>query len=603
MSYSWPDLPTALSSLNFEKDFRAAMDTYLSNMQDMDTRISDGDYYEYVWADYTARAAQGGMVADERGIQTDTGSVYTYSGSTWVFNFSHFYPLVVSIVTFSGASDLDAVYFDGSDYVPALANDDAIKITNVGIALTDNLQVWTFGKIFIGLTKLPNGTYPVGTPVYLSKTVAGDFTTFVTDLLLGTSLGNGYLNLTPGVAGSSGGGGSTLTVAKVAHGWVEADIGTPVIKGVGAGVYTIADRDTGAAAESLWYISAILGDDEYQLSTIGLVEHTTGEWDALTGETGGLVDQTFYFLDDNGGNALSIEDAGDGQISKPMCQALSTTLAWYYPFRGVEISDAYGKNLTILWSQLDGNLQVDVQHNLNMLNPHVTCRDSDGYKHQIDNRAKDGTDRDISTFTFTGFKEADFPFSVAMNGTGAGKALNIDNLTDPEPLGVAAAGDSEDSSPRNHVHTSETMWWASLTLSASQTTNFGVNDHIEFDTIEKSGTFDLSIGAGQADGLLTLEAGKTYELLLSGSLVSFSGAGGYLDLQWYDVTGAVGLGTRCQLVALTSLSDQSEASTVRAIFTPSIQSQVELRILGVADTDSLNAAYISASITQIRDVD
>jgi len=42
---------------------------------------------KYSWADDVEKAAQIGMVADELGVQRDTGYVYKYSGSAWVYYF------------------------------------------------------------------------------------------------------------------------------------------------------------------------------------------------------------------------------------------------------------------------------------------------------------------------------------------------------------------------------------------------------------------------------------------------------------------------------------------------------------------------------------
>lgn len=197
MLYSWKDIPSALNSLNFEAQFREALENWKSNLEDMDSRIADGDYYDYVWSNYTARAAESGMTSGQRGIQTNTGSVYSYNGAAWVFQFTYYIPLVRPSVTFSGCSEFDVVYFDGTNYQPALAKDAAIKETNLSLALTDDLQVWTYGPINVGTTLLPNGTYPAGTRVFLSDTTAGGFTTTDTGVPLGTSLGYGVLNFTP----------------------------------------------------------------------------------------------------------------------------------------------------------------------------------------------------------------------------------------------------------------------------------------------------------------------------------------------------------------------------------------------------------------------
>jgi len=50
MSYTWDDIPSALNSLNFEANFRAALEGWKDNLEDMETRIPDGDYRELVYS-------------------------------------------------------------------------------------------------------------------------------------------------------------------------------------------------------------------------------------------------------------------------------------------------------------------------------------------------------------------------------------------------------------------------------------------------------------------------------------------------------------------------------------------------------------------------
>ena len=62
--------------------------------------------------------------------------------------------------------------------------------------------------------------------------------------------------------------------------------------------------------------------------------------------------------------------------------------------------------------------------------------------------------------------------------------------------------------------------FAEASLSASQTSNLSNGDHIEFDVLTTNGTLvTLSVGAGQADGKLTLAAGHTYKIAAIFSVV------------------------------------------------------------------------------------
>lgn len=73
---------------------------------------------------------------------------------------------------------------------------------------------------------------------------------------------------------------------------------------------------------------------------------------------------------------------------------------------------------------------------------------------------------------------------------------------------------------------------AEIALSATQTTNLTVGDHVEWDEIGGSLSGDgvaLSTGVGQADGTVTLAGGGVYkvETLLRGQVPTSNGGGGF----------------------------------------------------------------------------
>jgi len=81
------------------------------------------------------------------------------------------------------------------------------------------------------------------------------------------------------------------------------------------------------------------------------------------------------------------------------------------------------------------------------------------------------------------------------------------------------------------------------TMSADQTTNLAVNDHIEFDTATYDGDITLQTGSGQADGIFELDANKTY-ILTAGASVDFATSGNrVLKTRWYDITNSAFIGT------------------------------------------------------------
>lgn len=122
--------------------------------------------------------------------------------------------------------------------------------------------------------------------------------------------------------------------------------------------------------------------------------------------------------------------------------------------------------------------------------------------------------------------------------------------------------------------------YAFLTATQDQTPTVG--EHIEYDTIV--GNLALSTGAGQANGLVTLLAGRKY--ILEG-VVSGAGNGGtaqYLGYQWYDVTNSVLLGARGQALAITyTTGDPTPQQIAKAIVSPVTNIQVELRETGAND--------------------
>lgn len=252
------------------------------------------------------------------------------------------------------------------------------------------------------------------------------------------------------------GGGDALVVSKASHGWVDADIGTKVYKGTGAGVYEVADRDSAAAAESFWYLSRVFSTSLFELKPIGLLTRTTAQWDALLGTTGGPAENDLYYLAANGASyPLTTDTPGDGEFDKPVCVAISATEMWYFDYRGAEISDSYGKHVTVTWANLAGGSTYDVVHGLGVTNVHVMSRDSDGNQVQVDNVPKAGALDTTVTMDYGAMVEADFPVTHSFLAVGASTKLNIDNINDPEPIGTADPGDdNENAAPRNHVHES-----------------------------------------------------------------------------------------------------------------------------------------------------
>jgi len=116
-------------------------------------------------------------------------------------------------------------------------------------------------------------------------------------------------------------------------------------------------------------------------------------------------------------------------------------------------------------------------------------------------------------------------------------------------------------------------------LDGDQTSNFAVGEHVEFALKDFDGGLTLSTGSGQANGKITLEANKTYELK-AGVRVVFNNANGALIVGWYDVTNAAFLSSRtAEYHPSTHTSNASNQPVAIALVKPSTPIDVELRVL------------------------
>jgi len=84
--------------------------------------------------------------------------------------------------------------------------------------------------------------------------------------------------------------------------------------------------------------------------------------------------------------------------------------------------------------------------------------------------------------------------------------------------------------------------YARCALSASQTANLAVNDHIQWDTVESGSLSGLQTGAGQANGIFTLAANKTYKISVN-LRVAFTGNTGDIGIHAYNRTNSSYIGT------------------------------------------------------------
>ncbi len=115
-----------------------------------------------------------------------------------------------------------------------------------------------------------------------------------------------------------------------------------------------------------------------------------------------------------------------------------------------------------------------------------------------------------------------------------------------------------------------------------QSSNLGSGNHVEFDSDEVndgSGAIALATGAGQLGGLITLAAGRVYEITAS-LVVVYGSVSGFLRYVWHDNTGNVDFGIRGGQRSLTFGTDIFTPGIATAIFAPAVETEIELRIDG-----------------------
>jgi len=137
--------------------------------------------------------------------------------------------------------------------------------------------------------------------------------------------------------------------------------------------------------------------------------------------------------------------------------------------------------------------------------------------------------------------------------------------------------------------------YAFISLSADQTSNLAVNNHVEFNTILNSvGGITISSGAGQANGLITLDAGKTYKITarIRGG---FSNAAGWATFQIRNNTAGALIG-RNGITADMGANTNAVQNDVMAIITTSAPTVIEVREISLQN-NYLNAiSYLYSSI-------
>lgn len=116
-------------------------------------------------------------------------------------------------------------------------------------------------------------------------------------------------------------------------------------------------------------------------------------------------------------------------------------------------------------------------------------------------------------------------------------------------------------------------------LSLDQTTNIGINDHIEFDTILSNDTITVSVGTGQANGIFSgFRPGHTYECEVHVGVLGSSAALNFA-CQWFDITENAFIGTQSQSISVRSNQQRNFQPVGKAMFQAvSLADTLEVRI-------------------------
>lgn len=114
-----------------------------------------------------------------------------------------------------------------------------------------------------------------------------------------------------------------------------------------------------------------------------------------------------------------------------------------------------------------------------------------------------------------------------------------------------------------------------------QTANFAVGDHLELnsvvDTVQSGIT--VSTGAGQAQGIFSNLRGARSYVLNSEIRAGFANNAGDMIVSWFDITAGVFIGTVARLYANPGTQRENVQPQAIAVFSPVVDSQVELRIV------------------------
>jgi hypothetical protein len=241
-------------------------------------------------------------------------------------------------VSFNSATNFAVgtpVYFNSASWQSAQADTEAKTASHI-IFSKSGSGPYDYVGIAVGEVTLTTGEWDVitggsgglspslGPVYYLSSATAGRITTTAptikAPILIALSTTKAFVNIGVSSVSATSGGGSSTTFSSATL----FAVGTPVYFNGTNWLTARADNDTTIVQ---YVVSVVTGSGPYNYTALasGEVTLTTGQWDARTGGSGGLVAGSTYYLSSTTAGAISTTP---GLILSPVLRALSTTKAF-----------------------------------------------------------------------------------------------------------------------------------------------------------------------------------------------------------------------------------------------------------------------------------
>lgn len=181
--------------------------------------------------------------------------------------------------------------------------------------------------------------------------------------------------------------------------------------------------------------------------------------------------------------------------------------------------------------------------------------------------------------------------TLTHNGTSLILQGEVDRITQAGDIGIY---EMTSVGARELSYTPTSKEWCYVTLSANQTSNIGVGNHIEFNTT--TGNIPLSTGTGQAKGLISLKAGKVYNICAC-IRPNFTGDGGFI----YGIYDSVDnlLSTKACNYSINRNQVYTVIPHVSMIIKPADNIDIKVRIINISST---NAILAETSYLKVNEV-